>query len=750
MNRIPRIARAFEDTQEFRVPFDSNAFSSAYLNAVGAIHDGADLVLIMGLPGSGKSLLLRSVRDAVVRSGGMALCRSRPEGNLDETLEWLLGQLRVTPGSTLRENRLQALAAFLDRQAAPVVLLVDDVDNSPDRAIVGIAALAIFRRDEGHKLQVVLASGAAIDMRLQRADLAWVADHVGARIHLDPLGAKEIGPYIAHRVVAARRWLRGRAVDALAPEVIDRVGLYSAGVPRLVNLLCRTAMNGSRTIIDVAQIDRAARECGLAGPSPAGTADTPAAAMPTPARPAVGSWILMQLRERRAAALRASYACAAALVLALGGAALYKAPPDFAARASVLQESALDAAERLFSSARAVPRQLEAFAETVRQASRGRPAEPPVRVAMADLPPSGSLASQDGWLVSGRLDAGADSGPHRSQRSEPRTGNAGGVSLALSADPAVAVPDSVIDVPATRDDLIEPNGLTPDQAAATEAPAPGLPADSPASLEPVEQAHVDMALVSTIAEEETPVVDAPISDPVSPESASGAPAAGESGQARGEIDEPIDQTTDDTGTSDGPPPVKASGSGTEAVPLLPVTVASSDDAASRMALEPRVEDTEDAAQAALPSPHVEHASAAATEIIEPPLPTLDVAADDPAIRPTDPEPPEIGQPAAVPAPSTTPALAVELLMMRGDEMLRGGDPASARLFFERAAAQGHAGAMASVARTYDPIELRRLRLISFNGQPRQAVEWYRRAIEAGDRTSVEQLAALEQWMSGRS
>lgn len=748
MNRIPRIARAFEDTQEFCVPFDSNAFSSSYVNAVAAIHDGADLVLIMGPPGSGKSLLLRSVRDAVVRSGGMALCRTRPEGNLDETLEWLLGELRVVPGSTLRENRLQALAAFLDRRAVPVVMLVDDADNSPDRTIVALAALAIFRRDEGNKLQVVLASSAEIDKRLQRPDLAWVADHVGARIHLDPLTRKEVGPYIAHRIVATRRWLRGRAVDALAPEVVDRVALYSAGLPRLVNLIFRTAIRGSPTIIDAAQIDRAARECGLAGPSWASTDDLPVAATPTPAKPSAGSWILMQLRERRAAALRASYACAAALVLALGGVALYQARPDLASGASIVHGSVLDAVERLVSGARAVPRRLEALAATVRQASRGRSEEPPVQVAMTVLRPGGSLVSQEGWLVSERLDAGVDPGPQRSQQSEPRTGSAGGVSLALSAGPPTAAAESVIDGPAPRDGLIELNDLIADQAAATEA-APEMPVGSPASAEPVDRTHADMAPVFAIAEQETPVMDAPIVDPVSDEGTSSALTAGESEPAPGEINEPIDEITDATAVSDVPPQLQEPGSGTEVAPL-PMTVTPPDDVTPRTTLVASLEGIGGATQAALPSPHAEHVSAAATKTIEPPLPSPDVSADDPPVRQTDPEPPDISQPAAEPAPSTTPGLAVELLMMRGDEMLRGGDPASARLFFERAAAQGHARAMASVARTYDPIELRRLRLISFNGHPEQAVEWYRRAIEAGDRTSVEQLAALEQWMSRRS
>jgi TPR repeat protein len=82
------------------------------------------------------------------------------------------------------------------------------------------------------------------------------------------------------------------------------------------------------------------------------------------------------------------------------------------------------------------------------------------------------------------------------------------------------------------------------------------------------------------------------------------------------------------------------------------------------------------------------------------------------------------------------------LVGRGNALLQQGDVSAARLFFERAAAQGHTGAMRALAGTFDPIELQRLRVLGAPGDPHRAIEWYRRAAEAGDGDSLGRITRL--------
>jgi type II secretory pathway predicted ATPase ExeA len=102
------------------------------------------------------------------------------------------------------------------------------------------------------------------------------------------------------------------------------------------------------------------------------------------------------------------------------------------------------------------------------------------------------------------------------------------------------------------------------------------------------------------------------------------------------------------------------------------------------------------------------------------------------------------------APSRSTALDAERLVARGSSLFDIGDPASARLFFERAAMQGHAGAMTAAGETFDPLELRRRGIIGIRGEPERAIEWYRRSVETGDPVASERLARLNDWISRRA
>ena len=87
------------------------------------------------------------------------------------------------------------------------------------------------------------------------------------------------------------------------------------------------------------------------------------------------------------------------------------------------------------------------------------------------------------------------------------------------------------------------------------------------------------------------------------------------------------------------------------------------------------------------------------------------------------------------------------LMARGMALIREGDIAAARLFFERAAAQGDGKAMLALGRTYDPLELRELGVLGLKGDPQKALEWYRSAASAGDPAAQGSMVRLSEWIA---
>jgi TPR repeat protein len=81
-------------------------------------------------------------------------------------------------------------------------------------------------------------------------------------------------------------------------------------------------------------------------------------------------------------------------------------------------------------------------------------------------------------------------------------------------------------------------------------------------------------------------------------------------------------------------------------------------------------------------------------------------------------------------PRISPALAA-IALARGDELMRLGDIASARRFYEIAADAAIPGAAWSLARSYDPRFLHRIGAVGVQGDAAKAAHWYRRAAEAG-------------------
>jgi len=131
----------------------------------------------------------------------------------------------------------------------------------------------------------------------------------------------------------------------------------------------------------------------------------------------------------------------------------------------------------------------------------------------------------------------------------------------------------------------------------------------------------------------------------------------------------------------------------------------------------------------------------------------------PAAPPGKPEPNAAMSPAA-PPPETTSTVAtsprpkpsveqgisaseIAALLERGNALLRSGDVASARLFYERAADAGEAQGAVSLAETFDPVFLNRAYLRGVRGDFDAALSWYRRARELGATEVGDRLKALE-------
>jgi len=107
-----------------------------------------------------------------------------------------------------------------------------------------------------------------------------------------------------------------------------------------------------------------------------------------------------------------------------------------------------------------------------------------------------------------------------------------------------------------------------------------------------------------------------------------------------------------------------------------------------------------------------------------------------------PTAPRLDQPKPPPIVQTLDPEEVAMLIKRGEEFLKNGDIASARLFLRRAANAGHAQAALGLGVTFDPTFLAEHGVLGFAPDVAQARAWYERAIELGSTEAVRRLERL--------
>jgi TPR repeat protein len=82
-------------------------------------------------------------------------------------------------------------------------------------------------------------------------------------------------------------------------------------------------------------------------------------------------------------------------------------------------------------------------------------------------------------------------------------------------------------------------------------------------------------------------------------------------------------------------------------------------------------------------------------------------------------------------------------LRKGDLLLKSGDLAVARQFYERAYAQGAAAGAMGVGKTYDPVVFAELNVQGIAPDPAKAMEWYLRAEGQGAPDAASAMEALQ-------
>ena len=202
-----------------------------------AIQRREGFMLVYGDIGTGKTTLCRTVLNAIGNHVYTALLLNPFLSEL-ELLKGILHDFGITtPSGKSKQDLITELSAFLisvlEKNGRAVVLL-DEAQNIPMATLEQIRIISNLETNKEKLLQIVMVGQRELVDVLSKPELRQLHQRVSMKCELTPLSWDEASEYIRHRLSIASG---GKSRVAFTPDALKEIYRYSAGIPRLINLL---------------------------------------------------------------------------------------------------------------------------------------------------------------------------------------------------------------------------------------------------------------------------------------------------------------------------------------------------------------------------------------------------------------------------------------------------------------------------------------------------------------------------------
>jgi len=223
---------------QFLFASKQHARAKAYMESTIWLADG--FVVITGEIGSGKTTLIESFLAELPDDIVLAQI-NQTQLTPVEFLQALLVEFGFKPFRKPKVELLAMLKDFMVEQYAAgkkILLVIDEAQNLSRQVLEEVRMLSGLETQKEKLLRIIIAGQPELSRKLDSPRLQQLTQRVRLRFHLGALSKRETHEYIAHRLAVAGA--EGRTIfDSVACDTVFR---FTGGVPRLINVLCDTAM----------------------------------------------------------------------------------------------------------------------------------------------------------------------------------------------------------------------------------------------------------------------------------------------------------------------------------------------------------------------------------------------------------------------------------------------------------------------------------------------------------------------------
>ena len=232
--------KPFNTTPDSRFFFPSPKHSEALNSLIYAINERKGFVVITGEIGAGKTTVCRTLISKIDANTKIALI-TNTHLTPKELIATILDDLEVDYKQGGKAKLLAQLNGYLITQLAQncnVVLIIDEAQNLTPKVLEEVRMLSNLETETEKLIQIILMGQPQLKKKLEMPELLQFRQRVAVHYHLYPLDEEETQGYIQHRLSL----VSNDGKNIFSKDALNAIYLFSKGVPRVINLICDSAL----------------------------------------------------------------------------------------------------------------------------------------------------------------------------------------------------------------------------------------------------------------------------------------------------------------------------------------------------------------------------------------------------------------------------------------------------------------------------------------------------------------------------
>jgi general secretion pathway protein A len=252
-NRFGFKRRPFPPTPDTGLYYPATLHESALAALQRGIAEDEGLMLLTGVPGTGKTLLGYALLERLNDNVASAFLTNSHLPDRVSLLQAILYDL----GLPYEEDKEQTLRLRLTEQLLKncaagrrTIIIIDEAHHLKADLLEELRLLANLEAGEGKAVQIVMLAQLAIERTLTQPGLESLQQRIAVRSALGPLDVEEACDYLLHHV----RLAGGKPEKVFEDAALEAIARGTHGIPRCLNQVAHQALAyaeaGELTIVD--------------------------------------------------------------------------------------------------------------------------------------------------------------------------------------------------------------------------------------------------------------------------------------------------------------------------------------------------------------------------------------------------------------------------------------------------------------------------------------------------------------------